>query len=186
MLFSVITMNTKQLMTIIKSDAMLRPLCRGVFPADCLPTQCMKPPWCLIANTDIKEEPGSHWVAIFVGVEQTEFFDSFGRSPEACASYFRPFLRRHASKSPLKVNDKQIQDFFSTACGQHCLYFLLHRVRGLSMSRIVNQFTKDWQLNDSLVNAFIERRYDVALPIVDDEYLAFQIARIIFKKECAW
>lgn len=54
------------------------------------------------------------------------------------------------------------------------------------MSRIVNQFTKDWQLNDSLVNAFIERRYDVALPIVDDEYLAFQIARIIFKKECAW
>ncbi|KAJ8023215.1 hypothetical protein HOLleu_35549 [Holothuria leucospilota] len=154
-----------------------------VFPSDCLPSMVMKPPWCLLANTDRKEEPGSHWVAIYADGESIEFFDSFGRPPEACAFDFGKFLKRYASKSPLKINDKQIQNIFSTVCGQYCLFFLLHRVRGMSMSSIVNLFTKRYDVNDELVNEFIERRYDIDLPVIDNEYIASQVAKVIFKRD---
>lgn len=60
-------------------------------------------------------------------------------------------------------------------CGQNFVYVLLHRVIVLSMSRIVNLYTKDCQLSDTLINAFIERRYDIALPIVDDEIKQFKL-----------
>lgn len=122
-------------------------------------------------------------MAIYADGESIEFFDSFGRPPEACAFDFGKFLKRYASKSPLKINDKQIQNIFSTVCGQYCLFFLLHRVRGMSMSSIVNLFTKRYDVNDELVNEFIERRYDIDLPVIDNEYIASQVAKVIFKRD---
>jgi len=51
----------------------------GVFSIDTLPEH----PRLLVCNTDPSNEPGRHWVAICVRDGRREFFDSFGRAPNA-------------------------------------------------------------------------------------------------------
>ena len=39
-------------------------------------------PWCLILNTDSKDQPGTHWLALYApSARSIEQFDSFGVSP---------------------------------------------------------------------------------------------------------
>ena len=38
--------------------------------------------WCLILNTDPKDKPGAHWIALYAAIAgPIELFDSFGFSP---------------------------------------------------------------------------------------------------------
>lgn len=55
-------MDMEQILRIIKSDKILHPICRGVFPSDCLPSMVMTPPWCLVANTDRKDQEATGWL----------------------------------------------------------------------------------------------------------------------------
>ena len=55
----------------------------GVFARDDLPgiTSEIRP-WCLILNTDPKDQPGTHWLALYTPKENPiELFDSFGFLP---------------------------------------------------------------------------------------------------------
>ena len=39
-------------------------------------------PWCLILNTDPKDQPGTHWLALYAPIAGgIELFNSFGLSP---------------------------------------------------------------------------------------------------------
>ena len=49
-----------------------------------------------IVNTDISTDPGEHWVAIYVGIDQVIFFDSYGRPPEE--QYVLPFIQRNSTR----------------------------------------------------------------------------------------
>jgi len=60
----------------------------GVFSIDTLPEN----PRLLECNTDPSNEPGRHWVAMCVRDGRGEFFDSFGRAPNAI---FERYLNRH-------------------------------------------------------------------------------------------
>ena len=55
----------------------------GVFASDELPDVTReKRPWCLILNTDPKDLPGTHWLALYATQSgRIELFDSFGLSP---------------------------------------------------------------------------------------------------------
>jgi len=59
-----------------------------VFSVDTLPDR----PRLLVANTDPSNEPGRHWVCIRIEGGRGEFFDSFGRRPNAL---FERYLNRH-------------------------------------------------------------------------------------------
>ena len=51
-------------------------------------------PWCLILNTDAKDKPGTHWLALYApSARSIELFDSFGFSP---SMYSLDFLRSFA------------------------------------------------------------------------------------------
>ncbi|KAJ8018950.1 hypothetical protein HOLleu_42760 [Holothuria leucospilota] len=151
-----------------------------VFPSDCLPSECFSFPCAFIANTDKADEPGSHWVAMYFDDNVADFFDSFGRTPEECSPYFEHFLKKHSNI--IQWNQKRLQGFMSTVCGQYCLFYLLHRCRNLSMNTIISKFTEDPTFNDSLVNDFITKRYNLDLKVGDDEYIVLQIARQIADK----
>ena len=45
-------------------------------------------------------------------------------------------------------------------CGQYCIYFLLHRARGVPMRIILNDFGPNVDENDKLVFDFVQRSFD--------------------------
>jgi len=122
----------------------------GVFSIDTLPVA----PHLLVCNTDPACEPGRHWVAIHVRDGRGEFFDSFGRAPNAA---FERYMNRHCFS--WIFNDNQLQSVVSKFCAHYCIYYCLLRDRGVDMRKIVTSFTNDTGLNDALVHAFVCRRF---------------------------
>ena len=55
----------------------------GVFTSDELPDLNRKiRPWCLILNTDPKDQPGTNWLALYASSARSiKLFDSFGFFP---------------------------------------------------------------------------------------------------------
>ena len=122
----------------------------GVFSVDTLPDR----PRLLVANTDPSNEPGRHWVCIRIEDGRGEFFDSFGRRPNAL---FERYLNRHCWL--WTYNDRQIQSVTSKFCGHYCVCYCLLRSSGIDMCKIVNSFTSDTGFNDALVHALVCRRF---------------------------
>ena len=120
----------------------------GVFSIDTLPDQ----PRLLVCNTDPSHKPGRHWVAIYVDNDRGEFFDSFGRRPNAV---FERYLNSHCSS--WIFNDAQLQSVVSKFCGHYCICYCLLRARGIDMRKIVRSFSSDSGLNDVLVHRFVCR-----------------------------
>ena len=121
----------------------------GVFSIDTLPGN----PRLLVCNTDPRNTPGRHWIAIYVDEDGCgEFFDSFGRRPNAD---FERYMNRHCVS--WNFNDKQLQSIVSKFCGHYCIYFCIRRSRGLDMLNIVRSFTSDTGFNDALVHAYVCR-----------------------------
>lgn len=170
-------MDTRQLQYIGESDLKLKSTFLGVFPSDGLPTVIKTYPAALIANVDTHDQDGSHWVAIyFTKTKGGEFLDSFGRHPSMCSPRFKPFLNKFSKA--WTYNQRSLQSFWSAVCGQYCLYYLLHRVRGDSMASIVSTFNQSRAQNDKKVHASIQRLYpNKNAPIHDPSFILKQIAK---------
>lgn len=95
--------------------------------------------FCFLANTDLSNEPGEHWVAFFVVSNCTlEFFDSYGEHPY---TYF-PHLQLTTHFTNLLYNNQKLQKLNSTVCAHYCLYYLYLRVvMNKSLHSIVNSLS---------------------------------------------
>ena len=102
----------------------------GVFARDELPELFREiRPWCLILNTDPKNQPGTHWLALYAPIAGgIELFDSFGLSPRIYSLDFLDSL--HLSFS--------LQSPSSSVCGHYCIVYIYLRSRNNSLSDIVN------------------------------------------------
>ena len=148
-------MITSQLESILRKDPITRNKFCGVYAEDRLPETLEQYPCGFIANTDPKGQPGKHWVAFyFRSPQQGEFFDSYGHPPQFYSDDFVVFLNEHCQE--WIVNEKELQSLNSRFCGHYCIYYLMHRARGVSMETIVNRFSKNRLKNDQLVNHFVE------------------------------
>ncbi len=140
-------MNTAQLLRCVQQDELLKRYCAGVFARDTVPSRVDNLPICYIVNTDPISKPGKHWYAVFFYEDGSrECFDSYGRTP---------------SKSGYSYNSVRIQGPLSSTCGQYCLYYLCHKVRGKNMKQIVNDFSQDYVLNDLCVTEYVNRNFDL-------------------------
>ena len=88
----------------------------GVFIVDNMPENLHL----LVCNTDPSDKPGRHWIAIYIENGRGDFFDSFGRRPNAD---FERYMNRHCLSC--NFNDKQLQSVVSKFCGYYCIYFCL-------------------------------------------------------------
>ena len=138
-------MNTQQIERFLRQRL---PDFNGVFSIDTLPEH----PRLLVCNTDPSNEPGRHWVAICVRDGRGEFFDSFGRAPNAI---FERYLNRHCWY--WTFNDRRLQSIVSKFCGHYCIYYCVLSSIGIDMRRIVSSLTSDTGLNDVLVHGFVCR-----------------------------
>lgn len=151
-------MNTRQISQCLYSDIIVSHYFRGVFPADELANVKKSPyPSCIIANTDGKTKPGSHWVAFFfLSKDECEFFDSFGRPP--LIPYFIEFISKLT-----RYNSQILQHPLSNFCGQWCIYYVYARCRKHGMSDIVKTFDNFTLVeNDELVDAFVHGTFCVS------------------------
>ena len=148
-------MNTSQLESVFKSN----PGFLGVFPSNLIPksslTQSKKIG--LIANLDPVSKPGSHWIAMFITPRENsrrptlEYFDSYGRAlPNKFSSLRKDFNLVH--------NKLRLQSFYTTNCGQFCVYFLKKRFAGKTFLSILKtlQASSD---PDKKVKRFVLKKF---------------------------
>ena len=144
-------MDTSTLETALLSDPYTRRQFGAVCAADELPGTVDKRPSIYIVNTDYAADPGQHWICMYVGRMNSDFYDPLAHPPQM---EFRNFLTRN-SYSGYLMNTKKLQAFDSDTCGHHCLYFAFFRSRGIPMEYIVQSFTSDYAFNDWMVRQFV-------------------------------
>ena len=161
-------MNTLQIDRILRGDRFVEPLFRGVYARDIIPPF---EPGAYVVNTDTSKEAGSHWIALYATPTRVEYFDSYGGDP-------LPILKRWAKGKKWRSNPVPLQSPLSSVCGQYCIYYLLHRARGISLATMLLDFGKDVDLNDQMVYDFIDDRYEIkGLKLLDTEGLITQLAK---------
>ena len=126
-------------------------------------------PCAYIANTANWDQQGEHWVCFFFPKKGLpEYFDSFALD---IPRHFANFLGSH-----FKQNHHIVQHPFSTACGQHVIYYIWQRCRGLCMEQILSLYTKnDYLINDVFVNQMIQQAFGVNLNVIDTRFINEQL-----------
>lgn len=128
----------------------------GVVPCDHLPRDIRHVPAMLVVNTEPSNAAGAHWLAIYITAErQGYFFDSYGNPPTY--SEFPVSIQQFLdhSCSDVVYSTQQIQDHLSTACGQHCLFFLFNMQKGVSYHKFLRMFGANLPRNDKKVYDFV-------------------------------
>ena len=145
-------MNSERLESLLRKDAKCRAMFLGVFARDRLPKTFDKSkPALLVCNTDPHDEPGQHWVVLYIeNSSYGEYFDSFGEAP---AASFRTFLHEHCER--WIYTDRNLQSVISRFCGHYCIFYCVHRARGKTIQAITNMLSFDMGLNDYLVHSFV-------------------------------
>ena len=145
-------MNTLQIERALKRNRFTKKIFVGVFAADQLP-KINTFPCGFVANTDPSTEPGTPWVAFyFPSIGKGEFFDSYGHRPQY-----------YGFDETETWNTRTLQSSWSEVCGQYCIFYLYHKSRGYSMSKIVNLFTDKANLNDCNVACYVKKHFNVVI-----------------------
>ena len=88
----------------------------GVYSKDQLPNELIKDKFYIVNLQDHDEGGGTHWTAFYYNHPSTSiYFDSYGFiAPRDVQKRITPYI----------FNDKDIQDFNSSACGFYCIAFI--------------------------------------------------------------
>ena len=117
-------MYKRQIEAVLKIQPSTRKIFRGVFAINRLPT---RQPGAYVINLDRHDEPGSHWVVVFDDGKRVEYFDSYGLPPSITS-----FLGHKAVYSSIYS-----QPLYSNACGFYCVYYIIQRSLGITMTDIL-------------------------------------------------
>lgn len=99
----------------------------------------------LVLNLDRSDQPGSHWVAIFLDLKSKvmEFFDSYGvRAPKQVKAFFESLGRGWTYKENKTAHQRK-----GSECGVYSINFIVRRLSGASFERIVNDIIRDEEMN---------------------------------------
>lgn len=107
-----------------------------------------------IVNKDASFEKGSHWMCVYKGEKEIEFFDSCGGNEE----FVKSFLK--FSKTMVCVfNETPLQPSTSNSCGEFCIYFAHKRLlnKDQSFGNVLNRsFTLNKEKNNEKVVKFCQ------------------------------
>lgn len=118
----------------------------GVYPVDEIPWSWTRP-YALIINTDEHTKPGKHWVAVHLDAAGNgTYFDSYGIPPQD------PRIVRRLARNSKQFywNEKRLQSFSSSVCGQYCVVFLWSLCMGNTLHNFIQNFTGDPVRNDRI------------------------------------
>ena len=145
-------MNTQQIAAYFINE----PQFKGVFAADTIPFHITSGG--IIVNTDKKNEPGEHWVAIYYnGDGSCEYWDGFGLPPIV------PEIIWHITQTAPEgcyFNSRPVQSLTSVSCGQYCIAYLTYKFQGKSMFDFVSQFCKHAGHNENKITNIYRRLFN--------------------------
>ena len=167
-------MDNHQIARLLRKLPRTRRMFMGVFAADTVPLiRGVNEVTSYIVNLDNANQPGSHWVAIYLAPNEVpEYFDSYG---EDCQN-----ARLCSLLGEMRIyNPLRLQSFASTTCGQHSIFYILCKSFRLDMGQILDSYPGQPLANDIFVNDIVEWVFGVRLPIVHRQFLNRQIARVL-------
>ena len=84
-------------------------------------------------NTDPDHRMRQHWIAIYIDANSRgEYYDPTGRPPHESA--YVNFMNKHCLH--WTYNTVRVQEEGSIVCGLHCIFYLIHRCAGHSMTDV--------------------------------------------------
>ena len=88
-----------------------------------------------MGNKDPDHRMGQHWVAIYSDANSRgEYYDPTGRPPFLRPRAYVNFMNKHCTS--WTYNTVRVQEEGSTVCGHHCIFYLVHRCAGHSMTDV--------------------------------------------------
>ena len=123
----------------------------GVYSKDQLPNELIKDKFYIVNLQDHDEGDGTHWTAFYYNYPSTSiYFDSYGFiAPRDVQKRITPYI----------FNDKDIQDFNSSACGFYCIAFIKFLHDKTDKEQMYNTFLKLFKLetikNDKILQEFL-------------------------------
>ena len=163
-------MNTLQIRKVLEQDRYVRPLFNGVFAIDQLP-KCVDGAY--VVNTAKSTHPGQHWIAVYIAGDIVDYFDSYGGEPSSD-------LQRWCRNWSWTYNPVPLQSPLTSVCGQYCIYYLIHRCRGITLDEMLLDFCADVDHNDQMVYDFVDKKLD-GLKLVDTQGLINQLCNAKIK-----
>lgn len=153
-------MNGYRIEHLLSLDVYTGPIFAGISCVDLpLPEFRKSDPWLVVLNTAPSYTKGEHWCATYFDRGTCEFFDPYGRSPDAY--HFTPLLFTRCET--IVYNKEKVQGDLSTTCGLHCLFFCLKRARGYTPDEIMSLY-EDGRLrkNDNMIYEYMKHKYGSA------------------------
>ena len=123
----------------------------GVYSKDQLPNELIKDKFYIVNLQDHDEGSGTHWTAFYYNYPSTSiYFDSYGFiAPRDVQKRITPYI----------FNDKDIQDFNSSACGFYCIAFIKFLHDKTDKEQMYNTFLKLFKLetikNDKILQELL-------------------------------
>lgn len=152
-------MDDKRIAKMMKSSISTSKMWKGFLAPDLkLPKRKLSNslPHLYFVNTAPTYSGGEHWCLLIIRKNYCEFFDSFGNSP-VVYDVLKSFIPQCKK---IIYNGDRYQSFLSKTCGHHCIFFAIHRAKGLSMKQIKKMYKKsNYQYNDSMVYNFVLNKF---------------------------
>lgn len=113
----------------------------------------------VVFNLDKHNQPGSHWVALFVNLNKGEvnYYDSYGHEPISSIRKFMTDMSRKLNdyynansirkKCRMQYN-KHRHQYGGSECGVYSMNFLIQSLKGKSMQSICKQKIPDHLMNE--------------------------------------
>lgn len=100
----------------------------------------------MVLNLDRSDQPGSHWVAIFLDLKRKtfEYYDSYGYKAGKNVKTF--FATSFGPGWEYKENT-QTHQRKNSECGVYSIHFIVRRVSGEPFERVVNNIIRDEEMN---------------------------------------
>lgn len=106
----------------------------------------------MVLNLDRHDQPGSHWVAVFIDKPRKtfEYFDSFADpTPTEVKAFRREFFSDYKFKENSVAHQRQ-----NSECGNYSIHFLVQRMSGKSFKQVTETVIRDTEMNAKRLEFF--------------------------------
>ena len=108
----------------------------------------------IVFNLDKHNQPGSHWVAMFIDMTHPhhyiDYFDSAGDRPPHLIHKFMKSIKsrfdKNKDESSMIYNNRRHQ-FGKSECGVYSIYYILSRIEGKTPYEMSKRLIKDSEMN---------------------------------------
>ena len=116
-------------------------------------------PGLYVVNVDASNQPGSHWVLIWVDSQCNGYvFDSLGASQA-----YTPIIESIVHGNCVQMVNKQLQCYESNVCGGYALYFARELAKHGHLYNVLEPFTMTCITNDVFIRNYVSRQFSVIL-----------------------